>query len=194
MHPVSAVHSDAERVLRGWAAPDDQQAQLRDTYRTHLERYADATSRSCREGHLTASALVWQETRDGPRVLLTLHARIGRWLQMGGHIEPTDETLAGAALREGTEESGIGDLVLHPHPLALDRHTVICRDGGRTGSLDHLDVQFLALARPDAVASKSAESADLAWYPVTAEGVVDCDVDASVQRLVRVAWALLTTS
>ena len=40
-------------------------------------------------------------------MLLTLHRKVGRWLQLGGHCEPADTTLAGAALREATEESGL---------------------------------------------------------------------------------------
>ena len=45
------------------------------------------------------------------------------WLQMGGHCEPEDATLAAAALREATEESGIAGLTLLPGgPVRLDRH------------------------------------------------------------------------
>ena len=45
------------------------------------------------------------------------------WLQMGGHCEPEDATLADAALREATEESGIDGLTLLPGgPVRLDRH------------------------------------------------------------------------
>ena len=39
-------------------------------------------------------------------MLLTLHAKAGQWFQLGGHCEPGDATLAGAATREAAEESG----------------------------------------------------------------------------------------
>lgn len=184
------VHLDAVQVLGEWQPPDAEQFDLRTDYLAHLAHHADATSRDCRLGHLTASALVWQVTADGPRVLLTLHARIGRWLQMGGHIEPADLSLAEAARREAIEESGITELTLHPKPLRLDRHRVSCRLGDRSDLLDHLDVQYLAVADPTATATISAESADLAWYPVRAGIVLGCPVDASVARLVRAAWAV----
>jgi 8-oxo-dGTP pyrophosphatase MutT (NUDIX family) len=38
------------------------------------------------------------------------HARLEKWLQPGGHIEPDDETLEAAARREVAEETGISEL------------------------------------------------------------------------------------
>ncbi|MDX1745166.1 MAG: NUDIX domain-containing protein, partial [Halobacteriales archaeon] len=43
---------------------------------------------------------------DGERVLLVDHARLGRWLQPGGHIEAR-ETPVEAAIREVREETGV---------------------------------------------------------------------------------------
>ena len=74
--------------------------------------------------HLTASSLICQP--ETGFVLLTLHARIGRWLQTGGHIEATDSGLLAAALREATEESGLPELTVDPTPLLLSRHEVEC--------------------------------------------------------------------
>ena len=50
-------------------------------------------------------------------VLLTLHPRVGQWLQVGGHCEPGDRTVLDAAAREAREESGIGSLSFDPTPL-----------------------------------------------------------------------------
>lgn len=159
-------------------------------YLQHLDAFPDATSRSCRGGHLTASALVWQVSATGPRVLLTLHARIGRWLQMGGHIESSDADLAAAALREAQEESGIRTLTLSPWPLRLDRHEVACRDGEQVDRLDHLDVQYLALAPDQAREERSEESTDLRWFDVREGRIVGCEVDDSVARLITAAWSV----
>jgi 8-oxo-dGTP pyrophosphatase MutT (NUDIX family) len=89
-------------------------------------RRPDAASLSRRargypdNGHLTASALIVHP--DLNRVLLCLHGRINRWVQVGGHCEPQDKTLLEAALREAREESGIDDLLAHPTPIDLDIH------------------------------------------------------------------------
>ena len=59
-------------------------------------------------------------TAEGRRVLLTLHPRVGAWLQLGGHLEDTDPSLLAAAAREAAEESGIAGIVLDPVPVDLD--------------------------------------------------------------------------
>lgn len=53
---------------------------------------------------------------DAGRVLLVDHAKLGRWLQPGGHVE-TRETPVEAAVREVREETGVVMAVhesLHP--------------------------------------------------------------------------------
>ena len=79
-------------------------------------------------------------------MLLNLHRKAGRWFHFGGHLEPGDATLAGAALREATEESGLAGLMVGAEPLHLDRHAVAFCDPG--GTVHHLDVRFLAVADP----------------------------------------------
>ncbi len=126
-----------------------------------------AAHRDLRAGHLTASALVLDHAHE--RVLLTLHPLAGRWLQLGGHLECADASLAGAAAREAMEESGIAGLVLRPGPIGLDWHDVTCRDStGAPGGSSHLDLQYLAIAPPGAEPRISDESLDLAWWPVRA--------------------------
>jgi 8-oxo-dGTP pyrophosphatase MutT (NUDIX family) len=159
---TDALHTDALRVLGQWQAPDEGQERLRREYVAHLEQHPDGLLRGCFPDHLTASSLV--VSADGSEVLLTLHAKARAWFQTGGHCESDDATLAGAALREAVEESGIAELTLDPEPVQLDRHEVGFCDP--RGPVRHLDVRFVAVAAPDAVQSVSAESLAVRWWPV----------------------------
>ncbi|TQJ17175.1 8-oxo-dGTP pyrophosphatase MutT (NUDIX family) [Kribbella jejuensis] len=166
---------DAVGVLERWNAPDGEQEELRRHYLRHLAEHVDGMWRTCRPEHVTASALVVDA--PGEKTLLTLHKAVGRWLQLGGHCEPGDTTLTGAALREATEESGLIGLTVGPQPLHLSRHLI--EAGGCAGAY-HLDVQFLVTATTDTEYVVSDESEDLAWFPLDA---LPPDTDASVQAL-----------
>jgi 8-oxo-dGTP pyrophosphatase MutT (NUDIX family) len=159
---VSQLHRDATALLGDWTPPDVEQDALRHAYLGFLAAREDACLRSCVPGHLTASALVLDQARE--RVLLTLHPRVGLWLQLGGHCEPADGTLAAAALREATEESGIEGLRIDSAPLHLDVHPITCSLGVPTR---HFDVQFLVIAPNGAQEVRSDESLDLRWWPLS---------------------------
>ena len=108
--------------------------------------------------HVTASGLVLDP--DGRQVLLVLHRKVGLWLQPGGHVDDDDRSLATAALREATEETGVAGLTVDPAPLLLDRHPAPC------GVEHHLDVQFLVRAPGLVDPVVSAESLAVRWWPV----------------------------
>ncbi|MEU9219747.1 NUDIX hydrolase [Streptomyces sp. NPDC048376] len=170
-----SLHDDAVLVLKGYEGQDE----LRQVYLDHLATHPDGMWKACADGHLTASAMVIDPSRE--RVLLTLHKKMRMWLQMGGHCEPVDETLARAALREGTEESGIAGLaLLSGGPVRLDRHHTPCAW--------HLDVQYAAVAPEGAVEAISDESLDLRWFPYAEVAGV---ADESVVRLLEATRARL---
>jgi 8-oxo-dGTP pyrophosphatase MutT (NUDIX family) len=154
------LHTDALALLRAWTPPDATQEVLRRRYVAHLEDRPDGLRRSCFPDHLTASVLIL--SADGEQVLLTLHAKACAWFQMGGHCEDADSTLAGAALREAVEESGLHGLDLDPRPVQLNAHPVRFCDP--RGTVSHLDVRFLAVAPPGAAHAASEESLDVRWW------------------------------
>ncbi|MGH3762306.1 NUDIX hydrolase [Actinophytocola sp.] len=158
---AQGVHADAVSVLGDWRPAARGQRSLREAFLGFLAARPDACARSCEPGHLTASALVL--SADGTHVLLTLHPRVGVWLQLGGHCEPSDSTLTGAALREAAEESGIEGLTIEPAPVHVDVHPITCSLGVPTR---HFDVRFVVHAPPDAEPVRSDESLDLRWWPV----------------------------
>jgi 8-oxo-dGTP pyrophosphatase MutT (NUDIX family) len=157
-----SLHADALDVLSHWAAPTPEQDALRASYVEHLRRNPDGLTRSCYPDHLTASALVLSPDRS--QVLLTLHGKARRWFQLGGHTEAGDSTLAGAALREANEESGLAGLLVEAEPLHLSRHAVGFCDP--RGGVDHLDVRFLARLGVAGEPLVSEESLDVRWWPV----------------------------
>jgi 8-oxo-dGTP pyrophosphatase MutT (NUDIX family) len=157
-----ALREDARRVLAGWDAPDAQQEALRVELLDHVDAHDDAMWKQGPPAHLTASALVLSSGLD--KVLLTLHAKAGLWLQFGGHFEPQDASVLAAATREAREESGIAGLELAPHLVHLDRHRLIASGFGRCR--EHLDLRYAGVASDEAGFAVSSESLDVAWWPV----------------------------
>jgi 8-oxo-dGTP pyrophosphatase MutT (NUDIX family) len=133
-----------------------------------LDELEDPTSRAQARAHFTASAFVVDETCE--RVCLVAHAKLGRLLQPGGHVEPTDLSLEAAAVREAREETSL-ELALHPtapRPFDLDIHEIPERPGEPAHF--HLDVRYLVVGRGEPCTGA-------AWYALGEAG------DESVARL-----------
>jgi 8-oxo-dGTP pyrophosphatase MutT (NUDIX family) len=158
-----------------------------------VEEHPDCFDRTCRPGHVTASALVTTPARD--RVLLVHHRKLNRWLQPGGHADGQSDIPA-AALREATEESGLCDLRLEDigeqvTPLDLDVHVIPARYDAAGQFIEdaheHHDVRFLIIAHGDITPQVSDESHDVRWF--TAEELHAATNEESVLRLWRKACA-----
>lgn len=169
---AAAVHT-----LAHFAPRDSAQAQFRERMLALIERHPrDAHRRTTLEGHLTASALIVDSSFSC--ALLTHHRKLGKWLQMGGHCDG-DANLAGVALRESIEESGIADLAVLPTPFDLDIHPIPARPGEPEHL--HYDTRFVVLAPAGAQFVVSDESHALAW--VRPDELERYAVDDSVRRL-----------
>lgn len=161
--PTAELGAEALRCWTAWR-PTGAGARLRTDF---LRFLGEDPGRLWRDGgpeHCTASLFVLDPA--GERTLLTHHRKGGFWAQFGGHLEAGDRSLAEAALREGREESGVADLrLVSALPLDLHRHDL---SAGFGACRCHWDTAFLATADPGARPVVSAESTDVAWWPVTA--------------------------
>ncbi|MEU7071842.1 NUDIX domain-containing protein [Streptomyces narbonensis] len=138
--------------------------------RATLDAAGDPTGRTTLPGHITCSVAVID--RDA-RVLHVLHRGLGLLLAPGGHVEPDDETLPAAALREVEEETGIpaAALVLTPEfrdlPVDIDVHDIDACPAKGEAAHRHYDFRFVFHLADDAPDLRlQAEEVDgAAWLP-----------------------------
>ncbi len=169
-----------EQALLRYAATHPAQAELAARLLAFVRAHADCFCRSLAEGHITGSA--WLLHPQGDRVLLTLHRKLGRWLQPGGHADGDADTLR-VALREAEEESGIAGIVpLSPDIFDVDIHEIPARPAAGEPAHLHYDVRYLVQA-PRADFRVSDESVALAWF--TPAEILALSPDASVRRMLE---------
>lgn len=92
-------------------------------------------------GHITTSCVLTDLTQN--YFLLIWHAKLQRWLQPGGHCEPTDDTLQSSALRELLEETGLSAAqvrLVSERIFDIDVHAIPAR--GREPEHWHYDLRF----------------------------------------------------
>jgi len=138
-----------------------------------LKTPRDIFSRKNMDGHITASGLILNEAAS--QILLIGHKGLNKWLQPGGHIDLGDETIWAAAEREIKEETGLGEIKLHPwhsannyQPLHIDTHSIPARPEKNEGAHHHHDCLYVfvtaeikfALEDDGITAAKWCESGD----------------------------------
>ena len=174
--------SAARELITAYEPRDSSQSEFRDRILEFISEHpTDAHKRSCLSGHLTASCLLMDHAEE--RALLTHHAKLKRWLQLGGHVDG-DANLPAGALREAREESGIPGIELDPKPIDIDIHSIPAR--GDEPEHWHLDVRFLGRAPREAKEVISEESIELGWFSL--QEVSELETDPSVQRLFQLAF------
>ena len=134
-------------------------------------------------GHFTASAFVLSP--EGDSLLLIFHGKLSRWLQPGGHIEPSDPDVLLAAQREVLEETGLSQVsAVGPGLFDIDIHEIPARKSDPAHL--HYDVRILLQAATREFKAGS-DALDAKWVPLAEVNAVESDdsVMRAVQKILR---------
>lgn len=150
------IRATVEAYLTRYPSERDALAALFDA----LAGEDNPTSRKTFPTHVTCSAIVI----DGSsRVLHIQHNATGKVLAPGGHNEPGDQNLPGAALRELFEETGIPRDAILPLPgfetvpLDIDVHGIAANPAKGEPAHQHVDFRWAFLLRADHAVTLQAE-------------------------------------
>ncbi len=174
------MHRQPLRLLLQQHAPfDPTEAQMLTRTFAFVDAHPDCFDRSLMVGHITGSAWIMNPART--QTVLIHHRKLARWLQPGGHADG-DPDVAGVALREAQEETGLTSLrLLSPTLFDVDIHPI----PARANLPEHLDydIRFLLEANPSEPFIHSDETNAIQWIDLV--DIAAYTNEESVLRLVR---------
>ena len=129
-------------------------------------------------GHVTGSA--WVINHDGSKVVLLHHAKLGKWVQPGGHCDGESD-VANVALREAREETGLGVFLLDAGIFDVDVHRI--PEYWNTPEHFHFDVRWLLQADEKSAPILSEESRAVRW--VSLEEAAALNSTPSIARMIE---------
>jgi len=176
------LKTEVKTLLENYSLGYEIENEYRHIMLDFLEQDKDPFSRSNKNGHFTASA--WLLSADLLYVLLTKHAKIGKWFQLGGHIEKTDVSFLSACLREIREESGIvlpKQSIANSFVIDIDIHLIPQTD--EMPEHPHYDITVcFVVERENSHVIRSKESLLLSW--ITLDKISTLSHDAALLRMV----------
>lgn len=173
------MHRENLRLkLEKYRPATEEDAENKSRMLDFLSMHDDCFERSLPIGHFTGSC--WLENCDGTKFLLTLHKKIGLWLQLGGHADG-DSDLAQVALKEAREESGLKHVELVSEDIFDIGIHLIAEYKGIPAHY-HYDVRFLLrTSDPNNDISISDESDDLRWFESLPTNFPNLGCDVPIQ-------------
>jgi 8-oxo-dGTP pyrophosphatase MutT (NUDIX family) len=117
--------------------------------------------------HVTASALVLHPPTR--RVLLRRHARLERWMQVGGHGDEGEADPLAVALREAAEETGLSELRPWPqddgvYPVQITIVGVPANSA--EPAHEHADIRYLFATDAPERAMAESPDAPIRWTDI----------------------------
>lgn len=147
-------------MLEKYAPTDVDEILYKTRMLNFLNAYENCFERSLAVGHFTGSC--WLVNPNNTKFLLTLHKKVGLWLQPGGHADG-NSNIAHVALKEGYEESGLKHIELVSAAIFdIDIHLFSSRKKEISDHF-HYDIRFLLRASDENI-KISDESDDLRWF------------------------------
>ena len=149
--------------LANYQALSSEEEEIILRFKQFVETTSACFERSHKPGHITGSAFVFSADRSC--ILMTHHAKLKKWLHLGGHADGCPNVHE-VAHREAVEESGISNILplLQPHlPIDFDIHEIPASK--KEDSHFHYDVRYVFRAEHDNFIC-SDESLALKWVPL----------------------------
>ncbi|MGH3689692.1 MAG: NUDIX hydrolase [Microbacterium sp.] len=161
---ISDLETDAHRLVSTFVPRSVRDRDAQADFASFFRADGGPAHRESGPDHLTASCVVFDASLQ--HTLLVFHRKGQFWVQPGGHVEDSDDSVVGGALRELREETGVVvEPVLVPLAYDLDHHALSSRFGACSS---HLDIGIAVVVDRDSALIVSDESEDVRWWPVDA--------------------------
>lgn len=157
----SQVIEVVDAFLEQWPGDAERLAPFRDA----ISGGGELISRSALPGHVTCSAYVFN---DRDEILHVRHRFLGRWLQPGGHCEPSDASPMDGARREAAEETGIPVIALRAlaaDAVDVDAHWIPASPAKGEPAHWHFDLRYaFEVDSAVALAPQAEEVSEVRWF------------------------------
>lgn len=177
--------SNVLKSLQQYKHKYPEESKIVEQFSAFVKNNEDCFERSLHIGHITGSSVLLNPAKD--HILLTHHAKLDKWIQLGGHADGNSEALE-VALIEAKEESGIeGVSPLLTEVLDIDIHKIPANS--KDPEHFHFDLRYLFIANTEDF-NISNESIDLKWF--TFDEAINIADSKNLVRLFNKAKAFVT--